>query len=75
MAKKPAQSGKTNVATNGCFDILHLGHITYLEAAKAQGDLLVVGINSDQSVRAIKAKADQLIANLTELMLLQHLKA
>ena len=54
--KNQRKTGKRIVATNGCFDILHLGHITYLEAAKAQGDLLVVGINSDQSVRAIKGK-------------------
>lgn len=46
--------GKKIVATNGCFDILHIGHATYLEAAKAQGDVLIVGINSDDSVRAIK---------------------
>ena len=42
------------VVTNGCFDILHLGHVTYLEAARQQGDLLLVGINSDSSVRELK---------------------
>lgn len=42
------------VVTNGCFDILHLGHVTYLEAASDQGDLLLVGINSDASVRELK---------------------
>lgn len=42
------------VATNGCFDILHSGHIYYLQEAKKMGHLLVVGINSDKSVRAIK---------------------
>jgi rfaE bifunctional protein nucleotidyltransferase chain/domain len=42
------------VFTNGCFDILHVGHIRYLKAAKQLGDRLVVGLNSDQSVRAIK---------------------
>lgn len=42
------------VVTNGCFDILHLGHITYLESARQQGDLLLVGINSDSSVRELK---------------------
>jgi len=46
--------GRTVVATNGCFDLLHLGHATYLEAARALGDLLVVGVNSDDSVRALK---------------------
>lgn len=48
------QEGKTVVATNGCFDLLHLGHLVYLERASQLGDLLVVGLNSDASVRAIK---------------------
>lgn len=43
--------GKTVVATNGCFDILHVGHVRNLEDAKALGDVLIVGINSDESVR------------------------
>jgi rfaE bifunctional protein nucleotidyltransferase chain/domain len=42
------------VLTNGCFDLLHVGHVRYLQAARALGDLLVVGLNSDASVRAIK---------------------
>jgi D-beta-D-heptose 7-phosphate kinase/D-beta-D-heptose 1-phosphate adenosyltransferase len=46
--------GKRVVFTNGCFDILHRGHITYLNRAKALGDLLVVGVNSDDSVRRLK---------------------
>lgn len=46
--------GKKIVFTNGCFDILHLGHVEYLNEAKAQGDLLIVAINSDASVRELK---------------------
>ncbi|MBC7713837.1 MAG: D-glycero-beta-D-manno-heptose 1-phosphate adenylyltransferase [Rhizobacter sp.] len=46
--------GKKIVFTNGCFDILHLGHVEYLNEARAQGDLLVVAINSDESVSKIK---------------------
>lgn len=46
--------GKKIVFTNGCFDILHLGHVEYLNEAKAQGDLLLVAINSDASVRKLK---------------------
>ena len=46
--------GKKIVFTNGCFDILHLGHVEYLNEAKAQGDLLIVAINSDESVSRIK---------------------
>jgi len=42
------------VVTNGCFDILHLGHVTYLEAARQQGDVLLVGVNSDSAVRELK---------------------
>jgi len=48
------KKGRKIVSTNGVFDILHLGHITYLEKAKQLGDVLIVGINSDASVRAIK---------------------
>ncbi len=44
------------VATNGCFDILHAGHVRYLQQAKALGDYLVVGLNSDESVRALKGE-------------------
>jgi rfaE bifunctional protein nucleotidyltransferase chain/domain len=47
-------AGKTIVFTNGVFDILHPGHLRYLEAARALGDALIVGVNSDRSVRAIK---------------------
>jgi len=43
--------GKSVVFTNGCFDILHRGHVTYLEFARAQGDALIIGLNSDASVR------------------------
>ncbi len=46
--------GKKIAFTNGCFDILHLGHVQYLEKAKSAGDVLVVGLNSDASVRRIK---------------------
>lgn len=46
--------GKRTVLANGCFDILHVGHVRYLEGARALGDTLVVAINSDRSVRALK---------------------
>ena len=49
-------SGKTIVFTNGCFDIVHYGHTSYLETAKTLGDILIVGINSDDSVRRLKGK-------------------
>lgn len=48
--------GKKVVFTNGCFDILHVGHVRYLKKAKSYGDVLVVGLNSDRSVRRIKGE-------------------
>ena len=51
---KARKSGRKVVFTNGCFDILHVGHVRYLAAAASEGDLLVVGLNSDASVRLIK---------------------
>ncbi len=53
--------GKHIVLTNGCFDILHVGHIRYLAEAKTYGDHLIVAINSDSSVRAIKGKGRPLV--------------
>ena len=53
-ANKLRATGKRIVATNGCFDLLHVGHIRYLSAARALGDALIVGINGDQSVRELK---------------------
>ncbi|MEG6585052.1 D-glycero-beta-D-manno-heptose 1-phosphate adenylyltransferase [Dendrosporobacter sp. 1207_IL3150] len=47
-------AGKTVVFTNGCFDILHVGHVRYLQAARELGDCLVIGLNSDSSVRGLK---------------------
>lgn len=48
------RSGNKLVVTNGCFDILHPGHVTYLETARSFGDVLLVGLNSDASVRQLK---------------------
>ena len=48
--------GKKIVFTNGCFDILHVGHVDYLSKARRLGDLLVIGLNSDSSVKKIKGK-------------------
>ncbi len=50
------KSGKKIVFTNGCFDIMHVGHVRYLAAARSEGDLLVIGLNSDASVRLIKGE-------------------
>jgi len=53
--------GRRVVLTNGCFDLLHPGHVALLEAARAQGDVLVVAINSDASVRRIKGEGRPLV--------------
>lgn len=50
-------AGKKIVATNGCFDLLHVGHVRYLKEARALGDALIVGVNGDESVRALKGSA------------------
>ncbi len=55
------KSGKRIVFTNGCFDILHYGHVKYLEDAKKKGDILIVAINSDASIRKIKGDRRPLV--------------
>ena len=62
IVAKLKEEGKKTVFTNGCFDILHLGHIRYLEEAKELGDCLVVAVNSDSSVRAIKGDKRPLVS-------------
>ena len=54
-------SGKKLVFTNGCFDLLHVGHIRYLNQARSLGDMLIVGLNSDRSVREIKGDSRPII--------------
>jgi rfaE bifunctional protein nucleotidyltransferase chain/domain len=56
LRDKWRQEGKTVVFTNGCFDILHAGHLDYLEFARNQGDILIVGINSDKSIYRTKGE-------------------
>jgi rfaE bifunctional protein nucleotidyltransferase chain/domain len=55
------RAGKRIVMANGCFDVLHVGHVRYLEAAKALGDFLVVGINSDAQARRLKGEGRPLL--------------
>jgi len=54
LAKRLRNEGKKIVTTNGCFDLLHVGHVRYLQAARQLGDVLIVGLNSDASVRKLK---------------------
>jgi rfaE bifunctional protein nucleotidyltransferase chain/domain len=58
---KLRKQGKKIVTTNGCFDILHIGHVRYLQSARDLGDILIVAINSDESVRTIKGEKRPLI--------------
>jgi len=58
------KKGKRVVFTNGCFDILHYGHVMYLEAAKKKGDILIVAVNSDASVKRIKGLKRPLVSEL-----------
>src|SRR6478752_5123703 len=56
FGKALRDSGRKLVFTNGCFDLLHVGHVRYLAAARALGDALLVAINGDESVRALKGE-------------------
>ncbi|HZZ40023.1 MAG TPA: bifunctional D-glycero-beta-D-manno-heptose-7-phosphate kinase/D-glycero-beta-D-manno-heptose 1-phosphate adenylyltransferase HldE [Acidobacteriaceae bacterium] len=68
-------SGQTTVFTNGCFDLLHIGHITLLEEARREGDRLVVAINSDASVRTLKGPARPIVGELDRARILAALAA
>ena len=61
IREKFRQDGKKVVFTNGCFDIIHRGHVDYLTKAKALGDVLLVGINTDASVRRLKGTARPIV--------------
>ncbi len=66
--------GKTIAFTNGCFDILHLGHVSYLEAAKKQNRILIVALNSDRSTREIKGRNRPIIPQKERAAVLAALK-
>ena len=56
LGKEMRDNGRKLVFTNGCFDLVHVGHVRYLQAARALGDALLVAINGDESVRALKGE-------------------
>src|SRR5215212_4322602 len=66
---------RTLVFTNGCFDILHVGHARYLAAARASGDALLVAVNSDRSVRALKGQGRPLMNEAERAEMLAALSA
>ena len=67
--------GRVVVMANGCFDILHVGHVRYLEAAREHGDVLVVAINSDESVRRLKGPGRPVVPQEERLELVAALEA
>ena len=67
--------GKKIVFTNGCFDLLHAGHVRYLEASKNFGDVLILGLNSDRSVAALKGAGRPIIAQIDRAYILAALEA
>ena len=71
--EKRKQEGKVIVLANGCFDILHVGHIRYLREAKYNGDLLVVAINSDESTRVLKGEGRPFIPETERLQIISEL--
>jgi len=74
LAANLRESGKKIVWTSGCFDILHAGHIHYLEEAREFGDILVVGLNSDNSVRTLKGNKRPLFTQLNRALVLNAIQ-
>lgn len=74
IAAAARQRGQRVVFTNGCFDLLHRGHVHILREAKAAGDLLIVGINTDRSVRAIKGPARPILSEIDRSELIASLE-
>lgn len=69
------KDGKKVVFTNGCFDILHVGHLRYLNEAREQGDILIVGVNSDDSVKRLKGPTRPINNEIDRAEMLTGLKA
>lgn len=75
VRKKIKNENKTLVFTNGCFDILHRGHIDYLNKAKVLGDYLVVALNTDESVSRLKGKSRPIVKLADRAFVIANLKA
>lgn len=69
-----SSKGKKIVFTNGCFDILHRGHLLYLKEARSLGDLLFVGLNSDQSIKRLKGESRPINSELDRKLMLESLR-
>jgi rfaE bifunctional protein nucleotidyltransferase chain/domain len=74
IRKKLKEENKKVVFTNGCFDLIHYGHVDYLSKAKLLGDILIVGLNSDESVKRIKGKNRPILKQDERAFILINLK-
>ena len=74
IRKKLKEEKKKIVFTNGCFDILHAGHVDYLNKAKAMGDILLVALNSDSSIRRIKGEKRPVVNQDERAFIMENLK-
>jgi D-beta-D-heptose 7-phosphate kinase/D-beta-D-heptose 1-phosphate adenosyltransferase len=75
IALRLRKNGKKIVFTNGCFDLMHYGHVKYLEEASGKGDALIVGINSDASIKRIKGKNRPIVGQKDRLRLVAALES
>ncbi|PKL86361.1 MAG: D-glycero-beta-D-manno-heptose 1-phosphate adenylyltransferase [Ignavibacteriae bacterium HGW-Ignavibacteriae-1] len=75
ILQEKSEQGKKIVFTNGCFDILHAGHVKYLEQSKKLGDVLVIGLNSDDSVRRLKGDSRPVNNQMDRAIVLSALRA
>ena len=75
MLDEHRRAGRTVVFANGVFDLLHVGHVRYLQAARAEGDLLIVGVNSDASTRSLKGAGRPILTERARASLVAALAA
>ena len=75
LSSELRSKGKKLIFTNGCFDIIHAGHVKYLETAKSFGDILIVGINSDQSVKKLKGNNRPINSEIDRALILAAIQA
>ena len=68
-------SGKRVVFANGCFDTLHVGHVRYLDGARREGDVLIVGVNTDSSVSALKGSGRPVLPEVARMILVAGLRS
>jgi D-glycero-beta-D-manno-heptose 1-phosphate adenylyltransferase len=75
LAKRSRDAGKRLVLANGCFDILHAGHVRYLQGARELGDVLIVAVNSDEQVRALKGPGRPIVPEKERAEMVAELEA